>query len=292
MQSQESARARRGGGWASRRATRRMLRAALLFCLVAPGASAGPADGLPTGEAVLDRYVEVTGGKEAYGHLTSRVAKGTVDLGEVGIGAVFTETQLRPARLHSVIEADALGALEEGTNGTVAWASSLMMGPRVKRGPERAYLLRQAPLDAPAQWRGQFRGAVCVGREIVDGQSCCKLELTPHEGRPETRYYDEQSGLLVKTELVLDTELGPVQSVIFVNDYRNVDGVLLPHRRKTIQGKRGEMFVTFESIKHNLDVPPDLFEPPLEVQALLAKESDGRFQPSHATATSSNEPRS
>jgi hypothetical protein len=287
MQVQEAGRAGRSGKGEKSSAIRWVLRAMLPIALGGPGSAVCLADELPEAGTILDRYVEVTGGKEAYANLSSRVATGFVDMPHVGIRGIYTQTQVSPARMHTVMEADAFGAIEEGTDGEVAWAHSLMMGPRVKVGAERAYILRQAALDAPAQWRRQFRQVACVGQEIVNGKGCYKVELTPSEGRPETRYYEEASGLLVKTELVLETELGPVPAVIFTDDYRQVDGVLLPHRVKTSLGNE-EMIIVFEGVRHNLDAAPDLFEPPVAVQALLDKQQQAQSQAAHAASISSS----
>ena len=240
-------------------------------------------DELPSAESVLDRYVDVTGGREAYDRLASRVSIGTMEFVSHSIRGRASFYHSKPGRFYSLMESEAFGNMEEGTNGNVAWANSLMAGPRLKKGPERAYALRQVPLDAAIRWQEHFENVEFLAKETIDGVPCFKILLTPEEGRPETRFYREDSGLLVRTELLLDTETGPLPTVIVTSDYKKVDGVLIPHKtRQIIAGGFHEVCLTLESIEHNISIPADRFAFPEEVQALVHKEKQNEEkQPGH-----------
>ena len=58
------------------------------------------ADLPPTAEQILDRYVEVTGGKAAYDKLHNRVSQGTMEIAGLGITGKFTLTQGEPDRMY------------------------------------------------------------------------------------------------------------------------------------------------------------------------------------------------
>ena len=60
-------------------------------------------------------------------------------------------------------------------------------------------------------------------------------QLAASDGGPdETRYYAEESGLLVETDVDLDLPMGTITMKLLVDDYRDVGGILLPHRIRQV----------------------------------------------------------
>src|ERR1700757_4780405 len=100
------------------------------------------ADTLPTGEAILDKYIEVTGGKAAYEKKISEVSTGVMEFTGKAVKAHIPGYQAAPNKSYTVVEIDGIGKMEEGTDGTVAWERSALKGPRIKTGEEKAVSLR------------------------------------------------------------------------------------------------------------------------------------------------------
>ncbi len=244
----------------------------LLAGLCAAGAllSAGCAT-TPKAEAILDKYVEVTGGKAAYGKLNDRVSKATFEMAAQGIRADLTVYGARPNKLYTLFESDVLGKIEKGTDGNVAWELNVMTGPQLKEGDELTFFMREATFDAATQWRKLYKKVECVGLETIDDNPCYKVVLTPAEGAPLTRYYDQQSGLLVKVEMSITTPMGTIPFESYVSDYKPVDGVLFPHKvRVLVMGT--ERLITTQSIEHNVKMPKDRFKLPEDIQVLVEKQ--------------------
>ena len=248
-----------------------ILTALVLGGLAIPGLARAADEALPTGEAILDNYVEVTGGKAAYAKLHNSVMKGTWELVGMGIKADMTIYAAEPNNTYVLLEGEALGKIEEGISGDVAWAMTVIAGPRIKEGEEKATSLREAAFHGTVQWRKLYKKAECVGMETVNDKPCYKVVLTPHEGKPLTSYYDQESGLLAKTELTLVTPMGEIPVEAYSSDYQRVDGILIS--RQTIVNVMGQKrMITLKSIEHNVDMPKDRFKLPEDIQALLAKE--------------------
>ena len=55
--------------------------------------------------------------------------------------------------------------------------------------------------------------------EPIDGAVCYRVVLTPKEGQPETRYYDKKTSLLVRTNMIMKTEMGEIPAEMSVSDY-------------------------------------------------------------------------
>jgi hypothetical protein len=143
--------------------------------------------------------------------------------------------------------------MEEGTDGSVAWERSALKGPRIKTGEEKAVALRAANIQHDVRWREYFQKVECTGVEPLDSHICYRVVLTPKEGQTEIRYYDKKSYLLVRTNMILKTEMGEIPTEMSVSDYRSVDGVLMPFQLK--QKVLGQEFPSPTEHLNNTEIP-------------------------------------
>jgi len=248
----------------------------LLVLPVFVGAAADPGVGaaLPTAEEIMDRYVEATGGREAYDRIENRLTKATLEFVGQGLSLDMTIYMARPNKIYTLIESDMIGKVEKGTDGETAWELSTMTGPQIMKGAQKADFLRDAVLDRLAHWRDEFVAAESAGTEAVGETECYKVVLTQRDGPPMTLFLDRESYLTVKMTMDLETPMGVVPMETFPGDFRKVDGLLLAHSgRVKLAGQERSM--TVHSIEHNVDLPAGLFEPPEEILALVNKEPAG-----------------
>ena len=246
--------------------TRRLVLVALLGGVTAFAAD----DALPKAETILDRYVEVTGGKAAYEKRKTEIETGTLEFPAQGLKGTLSRYAAAPDKSYSTLEIEGVGKIEMGSAGGVAWEKSALLGPRVKSGEEKAQALRESIFNAQLLWRKLFTKAETTGVETIDGEECYKVVLTPSEGKPETTYYQKKSGLVVKTSTIAVNQMGEVPVESIISDYKDFDGVLSP--TKVTQKAAGQEFtMTIQSVKVNEEIPADRFEPPAEIKTLLQK---------------------
>ncbi|MGA2185041.1 MAG: hypothetical protein ABSH47_18640 [Bryobacteraceae bacterium] len=244
-----------------------------LALLVFAGCAVVPAqEGLPPAAAVLDRFVEVTGGRAAYEKHHSQIAKGTLSLPAQGISGSMTLSAAEPSKMHTRVEIGAIGTMQQGVSGEIAWELNPLQGPRIVEGAERADVLREARFNAPLHWREQYTKQETIGAERVGEDDCIKVRLTPNDGgHPETMYFSRKSGLLVKQTGTRATAMGDIPYENNFSNYRSVDGVMEPY--KTTEKAAGqEVEVELSEMAFNVDVPDAIFDPPAEIQALLKKQ--------------------
>jgi zinc protease len=247
-------------------------RTAIALFLALPAAWAAD-EALPKAETILDRYVEVTGGKAAYEKHKTELGTGTMTFTAQGLKGSISRYAAAPNQAYAVIELEGIGKIEQGTSGDVAWEKSAIMGPRVKSGEEKTQALRESIFNEPIRWRETFLKAETVGRETVEGEDCYKVVLTPKEGKPETSYYSKKSGLIVKSEIMAVTQMGEMNVEMVVSAYKEFDGVKVPTRM--LQRAAGQEFViAIDNVKYNESLPADRFEPPTEIKALLNKPAE------------------
>ena len=96
------------------------------------GAGVLAQEALPKGEAILDRYVEVTGGRPAYEELHSEIVEGTFELAGKGVTAKMTIYRKAPNNSLMVVDIPGIGKMQEGATGEIGWSNSAIQGPRIK----------------------------------------------------------------------------------------------------------------------------------------------------------------
>ena len=135
----------------------------------------------------------------------------------------------------------------------------------------RKHLLIKAFFHMPLKWRELYEKAEGKGIVTQNGKKCYKVELTHKSGVTQIYYLDTDTMMPVMVEDVMlgimSSRVVPVE--IFLDNYREVDGILYPFRRTYNVAGNTVSIMEFESIEHNLDLPSDQFDLPLKVKEKL-----------------------
>ena len=263
--------------------------AALLLFPIALSAQDPAADEeLPTGTEIIERSIEVSGGKEAFAKLNNRVVEGTMEIKGLGIKGKLVTYQARPNKTYTKIEIQGVGIIEQGTDGKVVWELNVMTGPRIKQGEEKAALLLLLQFDDTA-FAELYEKIECAGTEEVQGEVCYKVVCTPKDAAPITTYYSKETGRDVKSVLTFPHQMGKIEVEIASSDYKEVDGVMLPHH-SVEKVMHLETHVTITGCKHNVELPKDRFDLPPEIKTLLerAREEEAEKNDEQEAAAASN----
>jgi len=224
---------------------------------------------LPSGESIMEKFIEATGGREAHKKIKNTVAKGTFELGGMGIKADMTLYGAEPNLRLMEMEIPGMGKMAEGVDGAIAWSYSAMQGPSIKQGKE----LEEALIDAKfsdEDWRAKYTKVETTGIVTVEREECYKVIVTPKAGNPRTQYFSKATGLLLRTDSKSESPMGTIAVEAITKDYRVVDGVSVPFQ--IIQKAAGQTItIALKEVKNNTDIPKSTFDPPAEVKALLNK---------------------
>ncbi len=246
-----------------------MTRKMILLAVAAVSGMAAQ-ESLPRAETILERYIEVTGGRAAYEALRSEIRTSVMEIAGKGMRFTMTTYRAAPDKSYTVMEMPGIGTVREGTDGEVVWSLSTIRGPLVKEGPEKQLGLLSAQFNSDLRWRDLFKSAETTAVEAVDGDACYVLAMESKEGIKQTRYYSRESGLLRKTSMVLKLDAGEIPMESVVSDYRKVGGILVPHKAAT-KMLGNDLLITIESVKPNAEIDLARFELPPEIKAVLAK---------------------
>ncbi|MBU2690808.1 MAG: hypothetical protein KJ970_07745 [Candidatus Eisenbacteria bacterium] len=225
----------------------------------------------PTGDEILEAFIKATGGKDAYSALHNQVSSGSMEMPAMGIKATMISYSEEPNKSYSKIESPAIGTIESGTDGSVYWEITMMSGPRILEGEERASSMRAATFNSTLLWKQLFKTAEYAGVDTLDGKLCNTVILTPNEGQPEKHYFDAESHLLVKIEATINTTMGAIKIENFPGDYREVNGVLMSYTSRQVLMGMQEMIFKSDKIEFNVDIPDSIFIVPDDITALMEK---------------------
>jgi hypothetical protein len=231
------------------------------------------AEKLPTAEEVLDKSIDALGGKAALEKQHIRVTKGTFELPPMTQKGTLVSYEAAPNKFYQAVELPGLIQAMSGSDGEVYWEIA-GQAVRILAGEEKAFKVRDSRFNAPLYWRSLYQKAECVGVENVDDHPCYKVVMTPELGNPQTYYYDCQTYLPRRMDVLLKAPEGGVRAEVHFEDYKPVDGVLFPHKinqKMTVAGRTSQQIMTYDTIECNVDLPAERFALPAPVKAALEK---------------------
>jgi hypothetical protein len=241
----------------------------LTLCLLASAGVLFAAE-LPTAEAVFNKSIEATGGKAGYEKVNTMLSRGTVEFTGQGIKGAIVLAFARPDKSDMVMDLPGLGKIRTGSGGGAAWQTSALQGPRVLQGEEREQIMRAAVPDSLVRWREVYGDVKVEGEETLDGKPCWRLVAHPPRiSKPETLWFDKESGLLVKSVATLVSPMGEIPVESLYSDYRDAGGIKVAYSMRQATGPQ-VIVTTFTEVAVNAELPASQFDTPREIQALLS----------------------
>jgi len=234
----------------------------------APVQPAAKAD-LPSVDALMDKYIEATGGKEAWAKMKTMSTTGELDIPASGIKGKMQSFLGEDGKSYSEIDLGGMGKAIEGSDGETVWSSEPGQGPRILTGEERDLRLTMAKLGNPLDWKKIFGKINVVGVEKVNDKDAYKVEGVTEVGAvPLTQFFDVESGLVTRMDITVDSPAGKIPMEMYPSDYREVGGLKFPYKSRRLMMQSIEMVETTSKIEVNPEIAKDRFELPDDVKAL------------------------
>lgn len=213
-------------------------------------------------QTIVDKYIKATGGEAAYKNLKNRTMKGVFSLIDMGISAEMTSYSEPPNSL-TVVDVAGMGEVRNGVSGDTVWEMHFMNGDTILDGERALAQKEQASLAPWLEWKQYYSSAKIVGDDELDGEAVTKVEFSREGGDATTFLFAKESGLIVGRE---GAGMDGMPMLQLVGDYKEVDGVLVPHKME-MQGAM-TIEIVFEEIKHNTEIPEGTFDLPPTISAL------------------------
>ena len=220
-----------------------------------------PAVKMPTAQEVLAKYVQAIGGRANYEKIKSRVTKGTQEIPAAGIKGTFEIYAAAPDKIANKSVIPGIGEFIDRFDGQTAWSNNPIQGSRDKIGEELAQAKLINNFYREINLEKLYPKMELKGTEKIGASEAYVVVATPDNLPSETFYFDTKSGLLLRQDATLITPEGKTPIRSFFEDVREVDGVKMPFKIRTVL-PQFEVILTTTEVKNNAAVTDAMFVKP------------------------------
>jgi ubiquinol-cytochrome c reductase cytochrome b subunit len=222
------------------------------------------ADGVPTPTQVIDRYLQAIGGAQKATGITSITATGkVVAFGSFGGGGnfeLFAQAPDKRAIYSHIPDGDSIRTFDGRTGWFAIPLAVLRKYPLTGGELDGARL--DAQLSFPAQIATSLTALRVGPKTEVQGKDVYLLQGNGARGSFASLYFEQDSGLLVRTIRYTRSKIGKVPTQVDYDDYRDVGGIKFPHRW-TFTWLDGRDSFEFDDVKFNVPIDAAKFGEPL-----------------------------
>ncbi len=230
-----------------------------------PGETAAPtatnSAAMLTVDQILGKYRQAVGGQAAFEKLMTRVAKGSfVQIqGTTNITGPVEIYAKAPNKVAWIMDN---GKVQQIFDGTVSWIKNVRGGAYQISGEPLARVKRESDFYREINLGEIYPKMTLIRKDKVGDRETYVIEAVPRDGKPDTIYFDAQTGLLIRLDGVIEGEKGkPAPTEIYFEDYREVDGVKLPFTTRQ-SGPGYNITIKLYEIKHNVPIDDTKFKKP------------------------------
>jgi hypothetical protein len=242
-----------------------------------PGEPFEQADGQPTADQVLDKYIEALGGAQRVASFTSFTAKGTyigfddADKSPVDIAA-------RAPNQRSIVIHTRSGDNTTNFDGISGWNAAPATDKPVPiltlTGQELDGVRIETEVFFPSRIKVALRDWRVGFPAVIDDREVQPVQGTTAGGATVTLCFDRETGLLVRLVRYSESPVGRLVSQVDYADHREVAGVKLPFRWK-VTWLSGRSTFELASVQPNVVIDSARFARPAP-SALPAAEKAAR----------------
>jgi tetratricopeptide (TPR) repeat protein len=207
---------------------------------------------LPAIDDVLNKYVQAIGGAAAVNAVTSRVVRGTVDIVGVSRGGTFETYTVAPGKSLSILQPGPTETMKVGYNGRTGWMQT-PAGVRLLKGAELDAARSDADFYSIINLKSSYAKLTLAGKSKIGYREVYVIDLQPVSGAADRLFIDAESYLPVR--------MNTARGEIYFDDWREADGLKMPHVITHSYQKR-TMTLTVKEIKTNVPVDAKIFEKP------------------------------
>jgi carboxyl-terminal processing protease len=203
----------------------------------------------PEAEAIMERYINAVGGREALARLKNRVSVGVCTYPFQGLSGKVTIYEEAPDKRSMSIDIPNLGVMRLVFDGKRGWLQNSLMGFYEYPEPTLASFRREFDFHRFTKYKELYSEIIYKGAiDTADGRVEI-VQLAALDGSLDELHFNAKTGLLV------------YGGGMKLGDYRQVDDVKVPFLI-TIPVAGLEIKIQLEQVSHNVQISPDAFAQP------------------------------
>lgn len=203
---------------------------------------------------VLEKYLDAIGGRDALAKVEDRttIMRGTA----MGQSLTIIVKQKAPNKMRQEVKAGGMDQtiIFDGEKGVMKAATQNVE----VTGKELEQLKIEATMELLLDIEGAGIKLTFEGTEKVNGKDAHKIKMTLPSGIRWFSYFDVESGLKVKEQKELQTQMGLIEQVVAYDNYTEVEGIKYPFKLTQSFGPQS-VEMTVSSVKVNKGLTDDIF---------------------------------
>lgn len=211
-------------------------------------------------EQIFTRYTEAVGGQEAIDRVTSYKTKGTFELaGRRGSIEIWGKD---PNKNLTVLEFPVIGTVKKGFDGETQWVQTPAGTVTDSSEQEIAEVERDAEIYRAGKIKNLYEKVRLERKAWLSGRDVYMIEGIPAKGPSEKLFFDIENGLLVRWDMARKhPKRGTVFVKVHLDDYKDVDGVKVPHKVR-FAFESFSFTITVDELQHNVAINDAVFKKP------------------------------
>jgi hypothetical protein len=222
---------------------------------------------LPSARSIIDRFIDATGGRSAFGKHTSRRAVGRISMPGQGVEGEMELMAARPDLMRVRMSISGVGEIQSGYDGRVGWSVNPLTGPMLLEGKALEQSKADADFDAMLHTERLFTTLETVERTTFEGRPAFKIRAVRTSGDEDFEFFDVETGLMLGAMVTRESPMGPVKATHVTTDYKTFGNLKIATR--IVQRLMGaEQVITIDSVEFD-KVDRSVFVPPPQILALI-----------------------
>ena len=205
-------------------------------------------------EQILDSYFAALGGRDKLNMVKTLDQSYGMELMGMSITVHVVQDE---GKFYMAMTAPGMTIMKQVFDGEKGYAEQQGMRAPLE-GNDLATVKEQAQVFSERQYTMEGYTMEVKGIEDVNGKPAFKLQVIKPSGTKSTEYYDKETFLKVKEVMAAEGSPQPITNEY--SDYRNIDGIMIPHTISIAGPMPVPMVMTVKSVKINAPVDPALFK--------------------------------
>ncbi|MED5507848.1 MAG: hypothetical protein VX684_08415 [Planctomycetota bacterium] len=241
-----------------------------------PAAKQSETETYPAPQALVDKWIETSGGKEAWEKIDCMTQKGTIKMPAMGMSGALEIYMKSPDLMLSTVDFSGLGKMEEGFDGTTAWSIDPMTGPTLKKGMQLVQAQRQASFTGQINPLQNFTSSRTTGKAEFGGAECWVVEATGEDG-VTLLYFDVETGRSAGLVMTAETPQGAIKVTVQTSEPKKF-GPLELNTRTVISVMGMEQVMAIDSVDFG-EIDDSRFKLPPAIETMVKAEQGDSGKP-------------
>jgi hypothetical protein len=223
-----------------------------------------------TVDEILAKYFANIGGLEKFKAIKTTKMEGNLILVSMGGLELPTIAYTKmPNKMKSTVNFQGMTVVAAAYDGATAWN---LMPPEAGGSGSPAVLPEEAAKEIAQMaeteselidYAAKGHTVVLEGSETIEGTDCFKIKVTKKNGKVLTYFFEKENYVPIMMRTVMsDPMVGQAETDTFMSDYKEVDGLMMPHALEFKMKGQTVRKMVFTKVAINMDLADDIFVMP------------------------------